>query len=170
MALGNARQTGGATLGLGQLENLTLLGLKIVARAADPTAPGVAAKDLEPSPPHSPWETRSPPAPRPSPGSKMHHPAAFPTASPPRTHAGARRGLRSNSAELGTAMGRGAAPRLAEHPHPLQGPCSMEGDTNEESRLLSPPRALTMAMKRPMKRKYVRWSGLMEEAGLICRQ
>lgn len=29
---------------------------------------------------------------------------------------------------------------------------------------------LTMAMKRPMKRKYVRWSGLMEEAGLICRQ
>lgn len=32
------------------------------------------------------------------------------------------------------------------------------------------PQPLTMAMKRPMKRKYVRWSGLMEEAGLICRQ
>lgn len=27
-----------------------------------------------------------------------------------------------------------------------------------------------MAMKRPMKRKYLRWSGLMDEAGLICRQ
>lgn len=31
-------------------------------------------------------------------------------------------------------------------------------------------RAATMAMKRPMNLKYLRWSGLMYEAGLICRQ
>ena len=29
--------------------------------------------------------------------------------------------------------------------------------------------AVTMAMNLPMNLKYIRWSGLTEEAGLICR-
>lgn len=51
--------------------------------------------------------------------------------------------------------------------------CSTVSTTNKISSLFITNYSkvkLTMAMKRPMKRKYVRWSGLMEEAGLICRQ
>lgn len=129
LVVGKTRQTGGATLGLGQLENLTLLGLKIVPRAAAPAAPGVAAKDLEPPPPHNSWETRSPLASRPFPGFKMHHPTPPPLrVCFPWTHPWAKWGFKEgDSAKLSTAMAGGAATLPTDCLCPLQELCSVMG-------------------------------------------
>lgn len=120
LALSNPRQTGGAALELGQLENLTLLGLKIVPGAAEPTAPGVTAKDLEPSIPATTpgkagllWpQGRSVDLKGITPQQAVKGP------SPPDPYAG-KKGLREGgSAEPSTAVAHGAAPCPADPPVP----------------------------------------------------